>query len=240
MTKLQLPDVTLVGVETAYYDLTKMALEDCLEKADFGDAIVVSDEPIEVPGVAHHYCKSGGVETASAVLWYVVPPLIKTSHFLICHWDAGIIDPNLWRPEFLDYDYIGAKWWYGDAHNVGNGGFSLRSSRLSQHVANSMLEFNSREDDILCRKHRAGLENLGFSWAPDLVAERFAFERMPRVVPSFGFHGLFNWPLVYSEEEIERRLAKAPVYLFASEHYKQMEAMRAKVREARVHHGLCA
>lgn len=238
--KLQLPDVTLVGVETAYYDLAKIALEDCLKKVDFGNVITVSDEPLNVSGAEHHYCAPGGIDTASRLLWYVVPPLVKTSHFLICHWDSWVLCPEVWRPEFLEYDYIGAPWWHKDAYNVGNGGFSLRSTKLMQYVSNSMLEFNTREDDILCRKHRAELEKLGFKWPTTELAEVFAFERITPSNPTFGFHGLFNFPYVLSEEEIEERLNHAPVYLLHSEHYQQMQHLQGLIKKDKAKHGLCA
>lgn len=239
--KLQLPDVTLVGVETAYYELTKMALEDCLKVADFGNVITVSDEPINLAGAENHYCRPGGLETASKLLWYVVPPLVKTSHFLICHWDSWIINPGKWQPEFLEYDYVGAPWWYKDAYNVGNGGFSLRSTKLMQHVSNSMLEFNVNEDSALCRTHRSGLEKLGFTWAPTELAYGFSFERV-RAGPAFGFHGLFNFPRVLSDEEIEKRMSKAPIYLLHSEHYRQMRDIQhlLNVEREDAKHGLCA
>ena len=42
-----------------------------------------------------------------------------------------MLDGAAWRPEFLDYDYIGAVWPHVlDKYNVGNGGFSLRSKAL--------------------------------------------------------------------------------------------------------------
>ena len=53
--------------------------------------------------------------------------------------DGFIINPNAWRDDFLDYDYIGAPWpWreqgfvtpFGEHISVGNGGFSLRSKKL--------------------------------------------------------------------------------------------------------------
>jgi len=53
---------------------------------------------------------------------------INSDFALLIQWDGYIVNPLVWNPKFQDYDYIGAKWWwYSDGHNVGNGGFSLRS-----------------------------------------------------------------------------------------------------------------
>jgi len=60
---------------------------------------------------------------------------IDTQFTLVTQWDGYVINAEAWTEEFLDYDYIGARW-IGDVvkaagsppeYNVGNGGFSLRS-----------------------------------------------------------------------------------------------------------------
>ena len=48
--KLRLPDVTLVMIDTQCHELARLAMEDLLRDIDFGDAVIFSDEPIEVAG----------------------------------------------------------------------------------------------------------------------------------------------------------------------------------------------
>ena len=45
---------------------------------------------------------------AGAFTTYEVPRYIRTSHAMFIHWDSWIVDPSMWRPQFLDCDYIGA------------------------------------------------------------------------------------------------------------------------------------
>ncbi len=61
---------------------------------------------------------------------------VETDFCLTVQLDGFVVNPGLWDPTFLDYDYIGAPWRtnLGRAlptnYRVGNGGFSLRSQRL--------------------------------------------------------------------------------------------------------------
>ena len=103
-------------------------------------------------------------------LWYHAPEHVETSHALTIQWDSGIVSPAQWSDEFLGCDYVGAPWgWHGDAHEVGNGGFSLRSRRLMQYVAEHRETFplGHPEDDVLCRRYRPELERAGFRWASE-------------------------------------------------------------------------
>ena len=110
---------------------------------------------------------------------------------------------------FLDYDYAGACWWYQDSRNVGNGGFSLRSTALMRYLRKHRDIFPCTtpiDDDLLCRKYRPALEEKGFTWAPQEVAKDFAFECIqPDPLKTFGFHGMFNWHLVLNEDQLMER-----------------------------------
>jgi hypothetical protein len=56
---------------------------------------------------------------------------ISTDFALLIQWDGYILDTQYWRSDFMDYDYIGARWhWQPTGKRVGNGGFSLRSKNL--------------------------------------------------------------------------------------------------------------
>ena len=231
--KLALPSVTLVAIDTACHDLTRMALNECIEKADFGGVITISDRPL-VDGAEHHYVEPfADAEQATRAMWYVLPPLLRTDHYLIVHWDSWIVNPRKWNRDFLAYDYVGAPWWYGEDKNVGNGGFSLRSTRLANYMAGSSLPFGHPEDDFLCRRYRPRLEFAGFTWAPVELAHRFSFERtaMCPLKDIFGFHGMFNGPHVLSPEAIEERVALAPDYVLRHVHYDQMRMVQAQMRE---------
>ena len=220
---LELPDVTLFSIHTAAHELHLKALDDCLKHVKFGDvqlftdAVVGPEEKfvIRIP----HYTDLAQFHN------YEFPTYIRTSHVLAFQWDAWILNPSAWTNEFLEYDYIGAPWWYFDGYNVGNSGFALRSKALYDYLSEHRDEFPivPPEDDTLCRRYRKRLPQ--FRWAPDLLAFQFSFERVRPPFPSFGFHGLFNWPLVLTNEQIEERLSNAPEYVFAKVEYAEMRRL---------------
>jgi len=123
---------------------------------------------------------------------------IDTNYCLIIQYDGYIINPDLWTDEFLNYDYIGAPWWY-ESLNVGNGGFSLRSKRLLLSVKETISSYYvgalHPEDDIICRVLRPYLEDdYAIKFCNETLAKQFSFE--PNRINSsfqndtFGFHGV--------------------------------------------------
>lgn len=198
---LNLPDVTLVLIETREHELAKLALEDCERRAAFGDVLVFTDRPamfiradrrvITVPDWPE---KKGWSQCS----WYDVSPHLRTSQTLYIQWDSWIVDPSMWRDEYLEYDLIGAPWWYKDGMNVGNLGFSIRSTKLLRFIRKHRDQFpciTDVDDDLYCRKYRPRLQEAGFVWAPEPLALDFAFE-CTRPDPSarhFGFHAAFNF-----------------------------------------------
>lgn len=219
MGKLKLDTVTLVMVETREHALALKALEECVSKVDFGDVLILTDRPLEFSPLTLLGVKPR-IHTVedwpnklgwSRSWWYDVPPLLRTAHTLNIQWDSWIWKPELWTDEFLDYDYIGAPWWYKDGMNVGNGGFSLVSTRLKRFLRARRQDFPCNthvDDDLLCRKYRARLEIEGFRWAPESLAHRFAFEcaRPSEDSEHFGMHGCFNFGEVLSEEAFSERV----------------------------------
>jgi uncharacterized protein DUF5672 len=173
-------------------------------------------------------------------LWYDMPLPVTTGHALTIQWDSGIVSPLQWREGFLDCDYVGAPWgWHGDAYEVGNGGFSLRSRRLMHYVAERREQFPlvHPEDDVLCRRYRPALEHAGFRWAPTDLALRFAFERTGFAGPGrhFGYHGIFNWPRVLSFAALQQRtlLAIGNTYLNHPKHLSELlDAMKVQLATA--------
>lgn len=196
---INLPDVTLVVIETREHDLARLAMNDCLSRASFGDVVVFTNKPESLSGfrtveVPDWPSKEGW----SRCFWYEVPLHVKTSHILGIQWDSWIVAPEMWRDEYLKYDYIGAPWWYKDGMNVGNGGFSLRSTSFARFVRKNRDLFpcvNAVDDDLYCRKYRPRLQDEGFLWAPEHLAHQFSFECVrpdPRS-RSFGFHAVMNF-----------------------------------------------
>jgi hypothetical protein len=130
----------------------------------------------------------------------------------------------LWNNKWLTYDYIGAPWgWHSDGLNVGNGGFSLRSRQLGRFIGETQRFVPKHpEDDTLCREYRKELESFGFLWADLDTARSFAFEREAPVRSTFGFHGIFNWPRVLTQERLARRMCMATEYARKKPEWSEM------------------
>jgi hypothetical protein len=99
-----------------------------------------------------------------------------------------------WTNEFLKYDYIGAVWPW-TTEKVGNGGFSLRSRKLLESLAQlDTAKWQSvPEDNTICIHLRSQLESeFGVRFAPAELADQFSIELNTSSSwfgRSFGFHG---------------------------------------------------
>lgn len=189
--------VTLVAVTSVAIEPTLRALDASMRQARFAHALLLSDQPPRGNG-------DGQIE------WRPIDPLtsrsdysrfmlqrlaceIRTSHALCVQWDGFVLDGSNWNPAFLDYDYIGAPWpHFQDGHNVGNGGFSLRSRRLLDACADLPFDAQEAEDVLISRSCRPFLEQQGLRFAPEILAREFAYERTRPSGREFGFHGAFN------------------------------------------------
>jgi len=198
-----LPDVTLMCVDSQPGRL-QSALAKCTEQINFGQVQLLSPD-----------IKSK--EEYSHFMMYESYKHIHTSHVLIFQHDGYVNNWKAWDNDWLQYDYIGAPWWYNDGHDVGNGGFSLRSQRLMQIVATDprIKEFHP-EDHQICRTYRTYLEQTyNIRFAPKEVAEKFSFEgfRQPDkfLKDQFGKHGNY-----IRTEPVKRANNKYVVGQFAS------------------------
>lgn len=208
--KITLKDVTLICIDTVCHDLTALAVNECLSKCDFEDVQLYSDKKLSVPGVGTIDFEQGASSTQVwRFLWYKIPFLVKTSHFLIIQWDSWVLKQAKWTNDFLQYDYIGAPWNYNDGFDVGNGGFCLRSVNLTEYVAENpdLYPYGEHEDQVLCRGHAPALQAGGFKWAPKNVATEFSFEWVWEDRGGhFGFHDPRNFPKVLPLGEVAERI----------------------------------
>ncbi len=211
---LSLPGVTVVAIDNVCHDLLREAIKDTLREITPAEVIVWTDR-YAFPKCTVREFTGKTLDDVGRVLWYEVPEVVKTEHFLVIQWDGWVLDARVWENSWQEYDYIGAPWWYTDGSpNVGNGGFSLRATEFCRFVAERKQMFPMRhpEDDTLCRRYRRSLDLLNAVFAPQEVAERFSFERIVRR-PTFGFHGIFNWPLVLSPDRIQARMEMVNAYV---------------------------
>lgn len=191
---IELPNITIVCITTRDYGESVVALNKCLEHVKPFETIFFTDVEFE-GNFKNILIPKLNWAQYNEFLVKEIHKYIKTSHFIVCQHDGYILDGSAWRDEWLQYDYIGAKWGYKDGRNVGNGGFSLRSTRLHNILAeDTQIEICSPEDEIICRLYRNYLEKKGIKYAPESVADAFSFECFPPKQSTFGFHQTFFKP----------------------------------------------
>jgi len=211
MTKLKLPNVTLVSMSSVRVRDTVFALMKSMEHIDFGRVILLSDTyPSVLPStVSFRYTtKINSIDDYSFKVVYELPLHIETEFALIVQYDGFVINPTSWQDSFFQYDYIGAPFDLptddfsyrdsrGEIFRVGNGGFSLRSRRLMLLPVNLPMVWEPfhgyyNEDGFICGLNRHIFESRGFKFAPFDVAKFFSHEKpLPEFsgIAPFGFHG---------------------------------------------------
>jgi hypothetical protein len=213
--RMQLPDVTLCCVDTRDPALAIWALQRCMAQIRFAEVLLFTRASLLPSPPAGVRVVDVHVDTIEAYSQFMLRGLaqhLRSSHLLVAQWDGFVRDAARWDAAFLDYDYIGAPW--RDAptgHSVGNGGFSLRSSRLLQALLDPGLRLTHPEDESICLVNRDLLEGRhGVRIAPLEVARRFSYERVDPPSPTFGFHGLFNFQRELSTAELHDIVVRLP------------------------------
>lgn len=196
--------ITLCAIDSVTPLFAAKALQRSSQTINFDEIILFSHS--HPPG-PHKFITIPQIHSISDYNNFIIKDLnkyINTEFVLIVQWDGYVINPHLWMNEFLNYDYIGARWpQYYDEHNVGNGGFSLRSKKLLTALQKIKYLYDSSipEDELICRKMRGNLENdFHISFAPCEIADKFSYEQTIPTHKTFGFHGFWNM-LNYIEED---------------------------------------
>ena len=221
----ELSDVTLISVDTTdNLDGTLKGIYTSMMGINFGAVkLITTKEQIK----KNTDLKEEGITLEEPVReiknyndynYYVIYCLhnhVETSHCLLVQPDGFVLFPDKWDDEWLKYDYIGAPWPlvkdsyidpFGNQHQVGNGGFSLRSKKLLEvptkvevpwETNNSDFYWmppgvvNYHEDGNICVHNRHIFVEQGCEFAPVNVAARFSQEnRIPECegITPFGFH----------------------------------------------------
>ena len=201
--KVSKPRIGLVTCDTETYVLANNAIHASVSRFDVASVRVFTDRPdlwpqcdgITIPKLAN-------IDDYNRVILERLPERMTEDFSIVCQYDGFILNPEQFSRDFYDYDYIGAVWPNYPYFCVGNGGFSWRSRRLAEAVAElaSIRAPGEAEDLFICRSLRVILEErYGCRFADEATAQRFSYEILPGGEAAFGFHGVFNLPLVYRE-----------------------------------------
>lgn len=212
-----LRDVTLCCIDCAQPTLALAALRRSQAQAGFGATLLLTDAALAADGIeVRPIARLSDRGAYSAFVLKQLRAYVATPHVLLVQWDGWVIDGARWEAGFLGYDYVGAPWsWQSPGRQVGNGGFSLRSRRLLDVLAEDAFVPGDPEDALICRTWRPALEARGIRFADPVMARRFSVEVESLAVahdggPSFGFHGLQHLWRAVPPAELAGLLAEMP------------------------------
>lgn len=191
---LQLPDVTLIALTSLDFPGHKAAIDKSCEGIEWGGMKIIWDESIK------------SIDDWNKAVIYDLWKYVDTHFVMLVHADGYVVRPDLWRDEFLDYDYIGAPWpqpqddysyrdYFGNVIDGGNS-VSIRSIDMLKAPFDLELPWksyygNTNEDGFLCCHNRHILQARGLRFAPIEVAKHFSKEHeIPENegLDTFAFH----------------------------------------------------
>ena len=141
---------------------------------------------------------------------------MNTEYAIFIQYDGFVISGDSFSDSFLDYDYVGLLGHHQE-FNVGNGGFSLRSSKLLRAVQEFIVpgDLQSPEDVVICRYLRARLEDaLGLKYAPKNVADDFSYEMKKAQKLTLAFTEFFIYRMYAKRFKVRDNLSPRSVRLF--------------------------
>jgi hypothetical protein len=116
----RLPGVTLLTATSVDIDPTHAAILRCVDQIEFGAVKMLSAASPTKPDPRVQYVDIPPLDFIGYSRFIVeqLDAHVETDHCLIVQADGFILDAARWRPEFLEYDYIGAlarihrvRWW---------------------------------------------------------------------------------------------------------------------------------
>jgi len=209
--RIKLPGVTLLAATSIDVDETQMALRISSHNIKFASIkLLCSSAPKKkYPDIEYITISNMDFLGYSRLIIEDLHKYFDTSHCLIVQSDSFVVDSDLWKDEFLDFDYIGAPWSKKIKVNddltlnmekncVGNGGFSLRSHKLTE-ITSKINYKNLKlpikwEDVIICHYLYEQMIEQGIRFAPPELAAKFSMENINHLYGQdvnsvFGFHG---------------------------------------------------
>jgi hypothetical protein len=206
---LDLSRVTLIAYTGMRIPQHIEALKHSCIGINFAEVKLISNEvPENLPDFIKYEKdeKSHSIDDWNYNIIYNLPKHVQTDFCILIHDNGFIVNPESWRDEFLEYDYIGAPWPLpnddfsyrdinGEIIRQGNS-VSLRSKKLLDIPNKLNLEWRSfhgytNEDGFICVNYRHRYIEEGCKFADIDVAKYFSHEAMiPEIqgIRPFAFH----------------------------------------------------
>ena len=95
---LKLPRITLIALGSKNIEGMYRALEYSQQGIEWGDVKLITE--ISCPTI----------DDWNRAIVFDLRRYVDTDFCMLIHPDGFVVHPESWRPEFLDYDYIGSPW----------------------------------------------------------------------------------------------------------------------------------
>lgn len=235
-------NLTIAIVDTLYYSLAARAIDKALEVTGADSVLVLSDKDF-YPGST--FVKIDPITDKTHYSELMLKELGKHATkdcIMAIQYDGMPTDPTKWQDEFLKYDYIGAPWpWFPDSHKVGNGGFSLRSRKLTDLCLDDHIRIipgpsEHQEDVHIGVLFKDWFLERGVTYAPVPLASQFSAELPGGKFDTYGFHGTLCLPYYLTDDhlsfyisQLDERMLKGDAHirilygLFRAERYEHVE-----------------
>ena len=192
---LSLPNITLVALGTKNIEGMYNALQQSQKGIKWGAVKLITE------------IQCNTIDEWNHAIVFELRHFIDTQFCMLIHPDGFVVNPESWKPEFLEYDFCGAPWPLptddysyrtpdGEIVRVGNS-VSIRSKDLLElpyalEVAWRPYFGNTNEDGFLTCHNRRLFQHFGARYAPIEVAKYFSREmEIPEnqdVESPFAFH----------------------------------------------------
>jgi hypothetical protein len=198
---LHLDNVDLIIIDCLNVSQAIDTIKICTEEIKFGNVYLFTHENVPSEDL-FKVIKIENIDTIEKYSDFCLKlsDYLDNDYVLLVQNDGFIVNPDLWKNDFLNYDYIGAPWnlTFVPGQRVGNGGFSLRSRKFLEFSSQFDTTDGVPEDNFLCLYNYNSAIESGLKFAPTDLASKFAHEyHNPykwyfEPENHFGFHGKEN------------------------------------------------
>jgi hypothetical protein len=214
--------ITLLCVGNTHHSLMKKSIDISLRaiETECEEVLHITDRQTNDRGLI--LSNTFDIDQYNKLIVKELSGLIKTEFVMIIQYDGMAVNNKYWTNEFYNYDYIGAPWpdrftWIEDSEKVGNGGFSLRSAKLLDVLTDDSIRFHNdnprfkNEDAVICQGYSEYLKRkYKIKYATSSLANKFSHEWCNPTGKTFGFHGVWNTPLYFKEDEVVNFIQEIP------------------------------
>lgn len=210
--KLNLTNVTAVCMQgygpergSFYVDISsrlKRIIPYMLKFFDFKEIVLIAPENLNIDGITYHMTEPLTHNDYQVWRLHHMGDYVNTDFGLLFQDDGFPLNPDMWRDEFFEYDYVGAPITKDmgiqyKEEMIGGGGFTLNSKRLLEFTKGIVQPdedgFYINEDTSIAFYHRDEIVSLGMKICPYTIAKHFSYQNPiddeVSLYNTFGFHG---------------------------------------------------